>query len=109
MKIITWNINGYRSVTGQNPSKKYDVITFENKLFGYIRQEDPDIIALQETKSDISQINPDLLAPAGYYFFYNSCKIKKGYSGVATFSKIEPKSVNYNFSTDKFDLEGRFI
>lgn len=109
MKIITWNINGYRSITGQNPSKKYDKVTKVNKLFEFVKNEKPDILALQEIKADVSQINKDLIAPEDYYYFYNTCKIKKGYSGVATFSKIKPLRVNDKMGIDKFDLEGRFL
>lgn len=109
MKIITWNINGYRAVTGQNASRRFDVLTKENKLFAYIAEQQPDVIALQETKADICQINEELLAPEGYFPFYNSCKSRKGYSGVVTFTKKQPAKVRYGFDIDIFDIEGRVI
>ncbi len=109
MKIISWNINGYRSITGQNPSKKYDKISKDNKLFQFISNENPDILALQEIKADIDQINTELIAPEGYFYYYNNCKIKKGYSGVATFTKIRPKKINDKLGIKKFDDEGRFL
>jgi exodeoxyribonuclease III len=109
MKIITWNVNGYRSITGQNPSKRYDKVSKDNKLFAYIEIEKPDIICLQETKADESQIDDNLKAPEGYTGFYHSCKETKGYSGVATFTKIKPKSVNMEIGVEKFDDEGRVI
>lgn len=109
MKIVSWNINGYRSIVGQNPSKKFDQVSFDNQLFDYIEQENPDIICLQETKSDEEQINPDLRAPEGYYYYYHSCTRKKGYSGVATFCKKKPISVNKHIGIEKFDVEGRIL
>jgi exodeoxyribonuclease-3 len=109
MKIITWNVNGYRSVTGQNPSKHYDNVTKDNSLFYYVASEKPDILCIQETKASPDQIDQDLLTPPGYEYYYNSCSIKKGYSGVAIFSRYKPKSVNVLLGIDKFDVEGRLI
>jgi len=108
VKIITWNINGYRSITGQSKRKSnLDMPT--NILFDFIKRENPDIICLQETKSEPSQIAPDLLAPEGYLPFYNWSKAKKGYSGVVTFSKIEPSNVQTDIGIPKFDIEGRIV
>ncbi|MDC1068411.1 exodeoxyribonuclease III [Candidatus Kapabacteria bacterium] len=110
MKIISWNINGYRAITGQNPKKKYGkIIKDDNVLFRYIEQENPDVICLQETKSDIEQIREDLKAPPGYNHYYHSCRRKKGYSGVVTFSKQKAESSKIDFSIERFDHEGRFI
>jgi exodeoxyribonuclease-3 len=109
MKLISWNINGYRSITGQNPSKRFDVITKENKLFAFIESESPDIICLQETKADESQIAPELLCPEGYLAYYNSCSLRKGYSGVACFTKREPIDVITKIGIEKFDAEGRVL
>ena len=109
MKIITWNINGYRAIAGQNASKRFDKVTKENKLFSYIETEKPDIICLQETKADENQINEDIRYPEDYFGYYHSCRVKKGYSGVVTFSKIKPKSVNYEIGVERFDYEGRIV
>jgi len=109
MKIVTWNINGYRSITGQNPSTRFGQVTRDNKLQDYIERVQPDILCIQETKADIDQINPELRTPQGYYSVYNSCKIKKGYSGVAVFSKIKPKKESFGFGNEYFDDEGRII
>ena len=108
-KIITWNINGYRAISGQNPKKKYDKVIQENKLFEYIEKEKPDIICMQETKASEEQINEELRYPPGYVGYYHSCSVKKGYSGVVTFSKKEPKNVNLKIGIDKFDGEGRIL
>jgi exodeoxyribonuclease-3 len=109
MKIITWNINGYRSIVGQNPSKKYDVISKDNKLFQYINDENPDIIMLQETKSELEQINKELRYPDGYLGFYHSARSRKGYSGVVTFTKKQPNQVITNLGIERFDCEGRIL
>lgn len=107
MKIISWNINGYRSITGQNPSKRFDKITRDNKLFPYIEEEQPDIIALQETKANVDQIREDLVCPEGYHAYYHTCSKRKGYSGVVTFSKKEAKSFTKEIGVEEFDIEGR--
>ncbi len=109
MKIISWNINGYRSITGQNPTTKFGKKTYENKLFEYIEKENPDVICLQEIKSDLEQIREDLIAPEGYHHYYHSCRRKKGYSGVVTFSKQKADKSEKNFSSEEFDNEGRLI
>ncbi len=109
MKIVSWNINGYRAITGQNKSQRLDVVTFANKLFDYIEKENPDVIGLQETKAMIDQIAEHLQYPLGYEGYYNSCQIKKGYSGTAVFTKTIPKNVTFGIGIDKFDCEGRII
>ncbi len=107
MKIITWNINGYRAITGQNPSKRFDKVSRDNKLFDFIKSENPDIICLQETKASVEQIDEALREPEGYSGYYHSCTSKKGYSGVVTFTKTKPIKVNYHLGIEKFDVEGR--
>ena len=109
MKIISWNINGYRAISGQNPKTKYGKKFYKNYLFKYIEEQNPDIICLQETKSDIDEINEDLRFPNGYVGYYNSSRSKKGYSGTVTFSKKKPQSVNLEIGIDKFDQEGRIV
>ncbi len=109
MKIVSWNINGFRAITGQNKQRRLDKITDNNKLLEYIQNENPDIICLQETKAHPEQINEDRRVIPGYTDYWYSCKIKKGYSGVVTYSKIKPEKVNTEFSEPKFDDEGRFI
>ena len=94
MKIISWNVNGLRSI-----SKK--------GFLNWVKKEDPDIICLQEIKTQESQIVPDIL-PRGYYPFFNFAK-KSGYSGVAVFSKIQPTKVSYKLGEERFDSEGRIL
>lgn len=110
MKIVSWNINGYRAVTGQNASKRFDKITKDNKLFQYIEKDNyPDIIALQEIKAEPEQIMEELRCPEGYFAYYNPSRGRKGYSGTLTLSKVEAKEVNLGIGIEKFDIEGRII
>jgi len=109
MKIVSWNVNGIRSLLGQNPSKNFNKITTDNKLFAYIEKEQPDILLIQETKAEPEQILDSLRYPPGYYGFFNWSKAKKGYSGVVTYSKIEPKNVITEIGVPKFDIEGRIV
>lgn len=109
MKIISWNINGIRSLIGQNPSKNFDKISNENKLFKYIEKEQPDIICLQETKAEPDQIKEELRYPPGYYGYFNHSKAKKGYSGVVTYTKQKPICFNEDIGSEKFDREGRIM
>ena len=98
MKIVSWNVNGIRSVIKKG------------SLQGFIKKYDPDILCLQETKAEKGQTEIDFLE---YCEFWNSSKDKKGYSGTAIFSKIEPISVDYDLKMeirDKYgdgDREGR--
>ena len=93
MKIISWNVNGIRAV-------------LKKGFYDFLEQYNPDIICLQETKAHKEQVDIDL--PKYQYQYWNSA-VKKGYSGTAIFSKIEPKSVSYGISIEEHDQEGRVI
>lgn len=109
LNIFSWNVNGYRSITGQNKTKRYDVIKHENALFEFINKNSIDIICLQETKSLEADIYTELKSPEGYFSYFSDCTAKKGYSGVGIISKYEPISVNRNIGIDEFDKEGRIL
>lgn len=91
--IITWNVNGIRAV-----HKK-------GIFLDWLHQENPDVLCLQETKAKKEQLEKDLLEPNGYYSYFQSAE-RPGYSGVATYCKKEPKSVEL-FGLKEFDREGR--
>ncbi|MBC1287276.1 exodeoxyribonuclease III [Listeria booriae] len=92
MKLISWNVNGLRAA--------------EKKGFmEYFRTVDADIFCLQETKLQEGQIELDL---SGYHDYWNYA-VKKGYSGTAIFSKIEPITVTYGLDIEEHDQEGRVI
>lgn len=109
ISIFSWNVNGYRSITGQNKTKRFDVIKNENALFQFINKYKPDIICLQETKSLESDIWQELRSPEGYTSYFTDCKIKKGYSGVCIVTKLTPHRINKEIGIEEFDNEGRFI
>jgi exodeoxyribonuclease-3 len=92
MKIVSWNVNGIRAV-----EKKGFI-----DLMGEI---DADIVALQETKAHPSQLSDELLYINGYESYFESAQ-KKGYSGVAIYSKQKPLSIQ-NLGDETFDSEGR--
>ncbi len=97
MKIVSWNVNGLRSLAKNG--------YWESFLNG----TKPDIFCLQETKANPEQLGDEFLSPAGYSAFFSSCQVRKGYSGVALYSKIEPLSVIYGMGIKEFDEEGRII
>ncbi|RGI32089.1 exodeoxyribonuclease III [Melissococcus sp. OM08-11BH] len=92
MKFISWNVNGLRAIVKKN-------------FYEDIKQIDADIISLQETKLQEGQIE---MALPGYYQYWNYAE-KKGYSGVAVFTKIEPISVKKGMGIKEFDAEGRLL
>ena len=92
MKLISWNVNGLRACVGKG---------FEE----FVREQDADMICLQETKLQEGQI--DLQLP-GYEMFWNYAE-KKGYSGTALFTKEKPIAVTYGMGIEEHDKEGRII
>ena len=95
MKIYSWNVNGIRSVLKKG---------FED----WFSATDPDVLCLQEVRAEKSQVEA-IASRVGYYTYWNACKRKKGYSGVAIYTKIEPDAVNYGFDIEEFDEEGRVL
>ena len=94
-KILCWNVNGIRAV--------------RNKGFlDWLYKESPDILCLQETKAQLEQLDKDLLEPAGYHTCWNYPE-RKGYSGVAIFSKEQPLRVQYDFGPAGLEMEGRVL
>lgn len=92
MKCISWNVNGFRACL--------------TKGFGdFFVQADADIFCIQETKMQPGQAE---FAPDGYHCYWYSAE-KKGYSGTAVFTKVEPISVRYGLGIDEHDHEGRAI
>jgi exodeoxyribonuclease-3 len=84
MKLYSWNVNGIRAVLKKNA------------FLPFLKEHDPDILCLQETKAERGQIEIDL---PDYHEYWNSA-VKKGYSGTAIFSKQEPLTVVNGFPHD---------
>jgi exodeoxyribonuclease III len=82
MKIITWNVNGLRAIWKKGALQEL------------LQKESPDIIGIQETKSLIEQLKDETADEFGYYSFFESATNRKGYSGVAIYSKSQPKKVD---------------
>ncbi len=95
MKFLSWNINGIRAV-----HKK-------NIFLPFIEHEKPDIFCVQETKADQTQISDELKNINGYFSYFESARNKKGYSGVALFTKEKPENIFNSFEDGKFGEEGR--
>ena len=95
MKLISWNINGVRAAVKKG-------------LLDWLESEKPDILCLQETKAHKEQLTSEILEEHGYHTYWHSGE-KKGYSGVATFSREEPLYVQEGLGIEKYDIEGRVL
>ncbi|MBP6230181.1 MAG: exodeoxyribonuclease III [Paludibacteraceae bacterium] len=95
MKIISYNVNGIRSAISKG-------------LPDWLREENPDVLCLQETKAQPEQIDNALFEELGYHCYFHSAE-KKGYSGVGILSKTKPDAVIYGMGNEKYDREGRVI
>jgi exodeoxyribonuclease-3 len=82
---------------------------YKKGAFNDIFEIDPDIICLQETKAHPEQLPEEVRSPFGYFAYFDHSKVKKGYSGVAIFSKIKPEKIEYGIGISKFDDEGRTL
>ncbi len=92
MKMISWNVNGLRAAVGKG-------------FLEYFQNAEADIFSIQETKLQEGQIDLDT---TGYYDYWNYAE-KKGYSGVAVFTKQKPIAVFYGLGIEEHDKEGRVI
>lgn len=93
--IYSWNVNGLRAA--------------ERKGFlEWLGQTKPDILCLQETKAEPSQLSPALLSPPGYHTYWSSAE-RKGYSGVGLITRLEPAAVEEGLGIPEFDREGRTL
>ncbi len=95
MKIISWNVNGLRAV-------------HKKGFLSWLKKSNADIVCLQETKLQEEQIPKELVNPPGYQSYFSFAK-KKGYSGVAIYTKKKPISVKNKIGFKKFDDEGRVL
>ena len=113
MKLVSWNVNGLRSIARKG-------------FWPWLAAESPDILCLQETKASPDQLEPDLADPAGYSACY-SAALKKGYSGVTTWTRAASRPRLFDHPTAeacfpelisppragiriaRFDQEGRIV
>ena len=94
-RILSYNVNGIRSAVSKG-------------LLDFLTGANPDIICFQETKAQPGQMHESDYENLGYYGYALSA-VKKGYSGVAIFSKVKPDLVVYGMDIEKYDHEGRVI
>ena len=92
MKLISWNVNGLRAV-------------YKKGFLDFFEEVNADIFCIQETKMQEGQIELDL---KDYKQYFNYA-VRKGYSGTAIFTKIEPEKVTYGIGIEEHDQEGRVI
>lgn len=92
MKLISWNVNGLRACMNKG-------------FMDFFESVDADVFCIQESKMHRDQATFDF---KGYEEYWNSAE-KKGYSGVAIFSKTKPLSVSYDMGIEYHDKEGRII
>ncbi len=99
LNIVSWNVNGIRACSGKG-------------LFDWLAAESPDILCLQETKAQVDQLPKEFFSPSdgkgGSYWSRFADAKRRGYSGVAIYSKREPFSVT-NLGVEEFDDEGRVL
>jgi len=94
MKIISYNVNGVRAA-------------IKKGFIDWLQKANPDVICLQETKAHQEQLDISEFENAGYPYHYWHSAQKKGYSGVAIFSKTEPNHIEYGTGIETMDFEGR--
>ena len=92
IKLISWNVNGIRSI-------------LEKGFLSLIAQENPDILCLQEVRAHPEEVQLDL---SEYHSYWNAAP-KKGYSGIATFTKLKPHTVTKGMGILEHDGEGRVL
>ncbi len=94
IKLASWNVNGLRAVSGKPD-------------WSWFHKDTADIIGLQETKASVDQLDKSLAEPEGWHACFASSVVKKGYSGVAVFSKPEPLRVQLELPDAEWQGEGR--
>jgi len=95
MRIYSWNVNGIRAVNKKG-------------FLDWIEEEQPEVLGLQEIRIQDHQLKDKLRNIDGYYSYFNFGE-RKGYSGVALYTKKEPLEVWNGLGIERFDYEGRVI
>ncbi|MGH8459504.1 MAG: endonuclease/exonuclease/phosphatase family protein, partial [Nevskiales bacterium] len=97
MRVISFNANGIRSAASKG-------------FFEWLPRQKADMVCIQETKAQREQLAGNLVFfPQGWHCFYEDATAKKGYAGVALYSRREPDEVRRGLGVEEFDGEGRFI
>src|SRR5580698_9542906 len=95
MRILSWNVNGIRAMEKKG-------------FFEWLQKESPDILCLQETKAHPEQLSEQIKKPEGFHTYWSAAE-KKGYSGVAIYTKVKPEIVTEGIDSKEHDNEGRTL
>jgi exodeoxyribonuclease-3 len=95
LRVISANLNGIRAAARKG-------------FFDWLPKQNADIICLQETKAQMEHLRDEIFRPQGYYCYFDDA-IKKGYSGVGIYSRVEPDKVTTGLGWPIADDEGRYI
>ncbi|CAD78497.1 MAG TPA: exodeoxyribonuclease III [Rhodopirellula baltica] len=95
LKLISWNVNGIRA-------------SMDKGFREFVESEQPDVLCLQETKAEPEQVDLSWADELGYHQVWNTAT-KRGYSGVSTWSRVEPLKVTKGLSIEEHDNEGRVL
>jgi exodeoxyribonuclease-3 len=96
IKLVSWNVNGLRAAVKKD-------------FFNAFKQLDTDILALQETKLQEPQLTAEMTSVDGYEAYWSHASVKKGYSGIGTYTRVPTRSVRHGIGVPKFDDEGRIL
>jgi exodeoxyribonuclease-3 len=96
IKLVSWNVNGLRAVVKKD-------------FFESFKALDADVFCIQETKLQEHQLADEVRNISGYESFWSYSTVKKGYSGVGAWTKIQPNSVKNGIGIEEYDVEGRIV
>jgi exodeoxyribonuclease-3 len=94
-RVVTFNANGIRSAQRKG-------------FFDWLRRESPEVVCVQETKAQETQLEHEDFYPEGYQTFYNDAE-RKGYSGTAVYTRVAPRKVQSGLGWNPADDEGRYL
>lgn len=95
IELLSWNVNGIRAIHRKG-------------FIEWLSDYKPDILSIQETKAHVEQLPKKLINIPEYTSYFSEAE-RKGYSGVATYTNIEPTNISKGFGIEKFDNEGRIL
>jgi exodeoxyribonuclease III len=95
VKLLSWNVNGIRACARAG-------------FLEWVSQEAADVVCLQETKAHPDQLPPELIAPPGYDGHWHVAE-RRGYSGVAVYTRRKPRAIRHGIGVPEFDAEGRVL
>ncbi|MCX5901518.1 MAG: exodeoxyribonuclease III [Proteobacteria bacterium] len=95
LRLLSWNVNGLRAV-------------HKKGFLDWLAREKPDMLCLQETKASEEQLPSELRSAAGYTAYFDQAQ-RKGYSGVALYTRVQPREVRRGLGIERFDTEGRTL